>query len=107
MPLYQLFGGKAREHIELYATSGLPPGLVPPAEAAAMSLKDRAAATMAAGYRVFRVDCGDSAERRPRRQALLAGAAGRGRGRAAGRRRAAVAAGGGRGPSSTPARTSG
>jgi galactonate dehydratase len=55
-PLYQLFGGKAREHIELYATMGLPPGLVPPAEAQKMSLKDRAAATMAAGYRVFRVD---------------------------------------------------
>jgi galactonate dehydratase len=55
-PLYQLFGGKAREHIELYATSGLPQGLVSPTDAAAMSLKDRAAATMAAGYRVFRVD---------------------------------------------------
>ena len=57
-PLYQLFGGKAREHIELYATSGLPQGLVPPQEAAAMGLKDRAAATMAAGYRVYRVDGG-------------------------------------------------
>jgi galactonate dehydratase len=57
-PLYQLFGGKAREHIELYATSGLPQGLVPAAEAAAMGLKERAAATMAAGYRVFRVDSG-------------------------------------------------
>jgi galactonate dehydratase len=57
-PLYQLFGGKAREHIELYATSGLPQGLVPPAEAAAMGVKERAAATMAAGYRVFRVDGG-------------------------------------------------
>jgi L-alanine-DL-glutamate epimerase-like enolase superfamily enzyme len=56
VPLYQLFGGKAREHIELYATSGLPQGLVPPAEAAAMPLKERAARTMAAGYRVFRVD---------------------------------------------------
>jgi galactonate dehydratase len=55
-PLYQLFGGKAREHIELYATSGLPQGLVPQAQAAAMGLKERAAATMAAGYRVFRVD---------------------------------------------------
>jgi galactonate dehydratase len=57
-PLYQLFGGKAREHLELYATLGLPPGLVPPAEAQRMSLKERAAATMAAGYRVFRVDGG-------------------------------------------------
>jgi L-alanine-DL-glutamate epimerase-like enolase superfamily enzyme len=58
VPLYQLFGGKAREHIELYATLGLPPGLVPPAEAASMGLKERAAATMAAGYRVYRVDSG-------------------------------------------------
>ena len=57
-PLYQLFGGKAREHLELYATSGLPQGLVPPAEGAAMGLKERAAATMAAGYRVYRVDGG-------------------------------------------------
>jgi L-alanine-DL-glutamate epimerase-like enolase superfamily enzyme len=57
-PLYQLFGGKAREHIELYATSGLPQGVVPPEEASAMGLKERAAATMAAGYRVFRVDGG-------------------------------------------------
>jgi galactonate dehydratase len=58
VPLYQLFGGKAREHIELYATSGLPQGLVPPPEAQAMGLKERAAATMAAGYRVYRVDSG-------------------------------------------------
>ena len=55
-PLYHLFGGKAREHIELYATSGLPQGLVSPTEAAAMTLPERAARTMAAGYRVFRVD---------------------------------------------------
>ena len=53
VPLDQLFGGQAREHIELYATSGLPQGLVPPAEARTMGLKDRAAATMAAGYRVY------------------------------------------------------
>ncbi len=58
VPLYQLFGGKAREHVELYATSGLPQGVVPPAEAQAMGLKERAAATMAAGYRVYRVDGG-------------------------------------------------
>jgi len=91
VPLYQLFGGKAREHIELYATSGLPQGLIPPAEAAAMGLKERAAATMAAGYRVFRVDSGilPSTGRAPNAQA-----AGRGAG-------APVAGGpaGGRGPS--------
>ena len=58
VPLYQLFGGKAREHIELYATSGLPQGVVPPEEAQRMGLKERAAATMAAGWRVYRVDSG-------------------------------------------------
>lgn len=57
-PLYELFGGKAREHIELYATSGLPRDVVPPAEAQNMGLAERAAATMAAGYRVYRVDSG-------------------------------------------------
>ena len=55
-PLYELFGGKARQHIELYATNGVPPGLLPQNELQRMSLKDRAAATMAAGYRVYRVD---------------------------------------------------
>src|SRR3954451_17229980 len=55
-PLYQLFGGKAREHIELYYTNGLPPGVVPADEAQAMGLKERAAATMKAGWRVYRVD---------------------------------------------------
>jgi galactonate dehydratase len=58
VPLYQLFGGKAREHIELYATSGLPQGVVPPEQAQRMGLKERAAATMAAGWRVYRVDSG-------------------------------------------------
>ncbi len=68
-PLYQLFGGKAREHLELYATNGLAPGLT----AASNSLKDRAAAHMAAGYRVFRVDSA----------VLPTGAGGRGGGRGA------------------------
>ena len=87
VPLYQLFGGKAREHIELYATSGLPQGLVPPADAAAMGVKERAAATMAAGYRVYRVDGGilPSAGR--------AGGGGEGRGTGAPQ----AGAGGGRG----------
>src|SRR6185369_16333590 len=44
VPLYQLFGGKAREHIELYATSGLPQGAVSPADSQGMGLKERAAA---------------------------------------------------------------
>jgi len=77
-PLHQMFGGKAREHIELYATSGLPQGLVPPSEAGAMTLRDRAARTMAAGYRVFRVDSdilpgGGRSERRPDFRAYLVG----------------------------------
>src|ERR1051325_4478928 len=55
-PLYELFGGQARQHIELYATNGVPPGLIPQNDLQRMSLKDRAAATMAAGYRVYRVD---------------------------------------------------
>ena len=89
-PLYQLFGGKAREHIELYATSGLPQGIVPPAEAQAMGLKERAAATMAAGYRVYRVDSGIL----PR-----AGGGTRGAGPAAAGPAAGGPGGGGRGPS--------
>jgi galactonate dehydratase len=91
-PLYQLFGGKAREHLELYATSGLPQGLVPPADAAAMGLKDRAAATMAAGYRVYRVDGGIL----PSTGRTGAGAGGAGAG-APGQGRGAPAAAGGRG----------
>jgi galactonate dehydratase len=56
VPLYQLFGGRVRRHLELYATNGVPPGLLPQADLQRMSLKERAAATMAAGYRVYRVD---------------------------------------------------
>src|ERR687887_1648167 len=55
-PLHQLFGGKAREHIELYATSGVPQGLIPQNDLQRMSLKERAGATMKAGYHVYRVD---------------------------------------------------
>ena len=90
-PLYQLFGGKAREHIELYATSGLPQGLLPPAEAAAMGLKERAAATMAAGYRVYRVDGGILPSTGRAGGPAAAGAAGRAGGPPA------AGAGGGRG----------
>ena len=55
-PLYELFGGKAREHLELYATLGVPPGMIPQEELRQMSLTERARATMEAGYRVYRVD---------------------------------------------------
>jgi L-alanine-DL-glutamate epimerase-like enolase superfamily enzyme len=51
VPLYQLCGGKNRDYVQLYATSGLPPGVQ-----AGPTLKERAAATMAAGYYVYRVD---------------------------------------------------
>jgi galactonate dehydratase len=80
VPLYQLFGGKAREHIELYATGGLPVGTVPPAEAAAMGLKERAAATMAAGYRVYRVDSGILPSTGPGGGGVFPGGAAGGRG---------------------------
>jgi L-alanine-DL-glutamate epimerase-like enolase superfamily enzyme len=53
VPLYMLLGGKVREHVQLYATAGLPPGVQ-----AGPSLKERAAATMAAGYYCYRVDGG-------------------------------------------------
>lgn len=56
VPVYQLLGGRLRDHVELYATSGLPGHVASPAEAASMSLQERAAATMEAGYRVYRVD---------------------------------------------------
>lgn len=55
-PLYNLFGGMVREHIELYSTSGMPNGLVSREERARMSLREMAAATMEAGWRVYRVD---------------------------------------------------
>jgi len=94
VPLYQLFGGKAREHIELYATSGLPMGLVPPDEAAAMGLKERAAATMKAGYRVYRVDGGILPSTGRAGGAPVAGSTAQGRGAGA---PGAGAAGGGPG----------
>lgn len=55
-PLYNLFGGTVREHVELYSTSGMPNGLVSQEERSRMSLREMAAATMEAGWRVFRVD---------------------------------------------------
>ena len=75
LPLHELLGGSVRNFCECYGTSGLPAERAPlgrggvaaaaaevvvaaaeAAEAAGMSLKDRAKATMDAGYRGFRVD---------------------------------------------------
>ncbi len=50
LPLHQLLGGKTREHIECYPTTGIvgmPPGL---------GVKERAQRTIEAGYRAFRMD---------------------------------------------------
>jgi L-alanine-DL-glutamate epimerase-like enolase superfamily enzyme len=51
VPLYMLCGGKVREHVQLYATSGLPRDVK-----SGPTLKERAAATMASGYYAYRVD---------------------------------------------------
>ncbi|MEO8522030.1 MAG: mandelate racemase/muconate lactonizing enzyme family protein [Acidobacteriota bacterium] len=56
LPVHELLGGRARDYCECYATGGVtPPGSTAP------SLKERAAATMAAGYRAFRMGAGDPA----------------------------------------------
>ena len=54
IPLHQMLGGAARDYCECYPTSGAVAG----GRAAALSLKERAKATMEAGYRLFRIDSG-------------------------------------------------
>ena len=78
LPVHELLGGTARDYCECYATGGVPPPDAKPARARA--LKDRARATMEAGYRAFRMGAGRRAHRRRLRHAL---------GRPAGRRRTA------------------
>src|SRR5262245_23565848 len=57
LPLHELLGGTTRECCECYATGGvLPPGT--PADAK-VPLRERARATMEAGYRAFRMGAGD------------------------------------------------
>jgi galactonate dehydratase len=51
VPVHMLCGGKVREHVQLYATSGLPRDVK-----SGPTLKERAAATMESGYYVYRVD---------------------------------------------------
>src|SRR6266700_3648131 len=53
LPVHELLGGTARDYCECYATAGArPPGVAPDAR---LSLKERARATMEAGYRAFRM----------------------------------------------------
>jgi galactonate dehydratase len=51
LPVHQLLGGMARNHCECYNTAGLIPGI-----SRGMSIKERAKATIEAGYRAFRMD---------------------------------------------------
>ena len=93
VPLYMLCGGKVREHVQLYATPGLPRDVQ-----SGPSLKERAAATMASGYYAYRVD--GSIQPNPGFDGVVRGGgpgpgaagAGRGAGPAAGAGRGAVAA---------------
>src|SRR5262245_40509046 len=52
VPVYDLLGGMARNHIECYATGGGPRGVL---------LKDRARAIMDLGFRAFRMSAADTA----------------------------------------------
>src|SRR5687768_9334937 len=72
-PVHELLGGTVRDHLECYGTAGFPGGgggrnaQGRPAAAAGgappqrMALRDRARATMEAGYRAFRMGAGDTA----------------------------------------------
>jgi galactonate dehydratase len=76
LPIHELLGGSVRNHLECYATGGARPagGAPRPQGAAAnaggpgagtpgagrLSLKERARATMEAGYRAFRMGAGDT-----------------------------------------------
>jgi galactonate dehydratase len=62
LPVHELLGGAVREHCECYGTAGLPPGTGPAGQSRQrLSLKERARATMEAGYRAFRMGAGDTA----------------------------------------------
>ncbi|MDZ4799642.1 MAG: mandelate racemase/muconate lactonizing enzyme family protein [Bryobacteraceae bacterium] len=54
LPVHELLGGTVRDHCECYATGGGGAG------GRNLSLRERAAATMEAGYRAFRMGAGDT-----------------------------------------------
>jgi L-alanine-DL-glutamate epimerase-like enolase superfamily enzyme len=49
LPIHELLGGMVRKHCECYNTAGIIPGITP-----GMPIKERARATVEAGYRAFR-----------------------------------------------------
>src|SRR3954452_23285505 len=51
LPVHALLGGMVRNYCECYNTAGIIPGIQP-----GMSIRERAQATMEAGYRCFRMD---------------------------------------------------
>lgn len=55
MPVHQLLGGMVRNFCECYNTAGLIPGIKP-----GMSIRERAHATVEAGYRAFRMGAADA-----------------------------------------------
>ena len=57
LPVHELLGGTARDYCECYVTGGVRPPGVP--ESAKVSVKERARATIEAGYRAFRMGAGD------------------------------------------------
>ena len=58
LPVHELLGGAVRNHLECYATGGARPANTNPNER--LSLRERARATMEAGYRAFRMGAGDT-----------------------------------------------
>jgi L-alanine-DL-glutamate epimerase-like enolase superfamily enzyme len=70
VPVHELLGGAVRDYCECYVTGGVRPGGgsgqapgtrgAPGSQGQRFSLKERAQATMAAGYRVFRMGAGDT-----------------------------------------------
>jgi len=59
LPVHELLGGTVRNYCECYATGGARPPEGAPRQR--LSLKERAQATIAAGYRAFRMGAGDTA----------------------------------------------
>lgn len=55
MPVHEVLGGMVRNYCECYNTAGIIPGIRP-----GMSIKERAQATIEAGYRAFRMGAGDT-----------------------------------------------